>query len=90
MKKMLMMAILMMMMASTARADEVKAIGRVVEVDTIEWVMTVETEDGNLWELEVDDEWNVGDLVMMTFEDFDNEDVKDDEVIEIDYLTRKV
>lgn len=60
--------------------------GMIVELDEDTWTMVIETEDGNLWECEVDDDWWTGDIVEVIFDGMNTQEVEDDKIICVHYL----
>lgn len=58
---------------------------QVVEIDRDAGIVTVEDANGNLWEFEGVEDWEVGDCASMIMSDNGTDTIFDDEILDIRY-----
>lgn len=88
MRKVMAMVMVCVLMAVcvSACAETVERKGVVVATDWLNCTMLVLTEDGNVWEAGLDDEWCIGDVVLLVMDDQGTEMVADDTIEDMRYI----
>lgn len=89
MKKMVAMVMVMMMVVCVmvnASAEMVQVHGVVCAINLLDDTFLVITDDGNVWELEEVEDWQLLDECFMLMDTKDTEAVEDDEVVWCHYI----
>lgn len=77
------------MVCGIDKIDQYKETATIISIQRLDnAIVRVETEDGNLWELEADlqDNVEIGDKVVVTFKEFENADRYDDAIVDYEVV----
>ena len=82
MKKLVLLALISLMLSGCAREDYSRRV-TVTELDKGTDIVTVEDEQGNLWEFYGVDDWHTGDKCELLMEDNGTREIQDDIIVRI-------